>query len=80
MPKKYRYKEDAYVKCPCYHKESPTEIRCDGIVGVLNTASFRTRKEKEAHKYDFCDGLYKACPIYQTISDNYETDSDSRGT
>lgn len=59
------YKEDSYVECPFYINESPTEIKCEGIVGSHLVNVFKTREKKEEHKYDFCRGNYAACPIYQ---------------
>lgn len=65
-----RYREDWRMKCPFYRKESPTEIKCAGIVGTHTTNTFRTKEEKREHKYDFCNGNFFACPLYQAIDDN----------
>jgi len=57
------YKEDSYVSCPYYRKESDIEVKCEGIVGTHTVSVFRSKKDKEEHKYDFCCGCFKACPI-----------------
>ena len=67
MKKRYTYKEDEYVICPFYKKEDPTEIKCAGIVGKATTNSFGCKKEKDEHKADFCNALYRSCPVYIAI-------------
>lgn len=65
MEKKYyRYKEDVYVMCPYYTKESATEIRCKGLIGLHCTHDFASCQDKEAYKEDFCSSLYTSCPLY----------------
>ena len=66
------YREDNYVICPFYKKESSTEIKCTGIVGVHTTTDFNSKKAKEYHKEDFCCGNYNGCPICQENMKNEE--------
>lgn len=66
------YREDSYVKCPFYKKESFTEIKCTGIIGTHTTSDFKNKAKKEEHKFDFCCGNYHGCPICQEIEKNEE--------
>ena len=63
------YKEDEYVLCPFYCKESPIEVKCLGIYGTHTITVFRSKREKNDHKYDFCCGNYAACVYYQTLEE-----------
>ena len=67
-----RLKEDVYVMCPFYHKDSPIEIRCDPLAGMLTTLMFHNKREKEEHMEDFCNGSYMACPLYQALEIDIE--------
>jgi len=61
---------DKYTKCPYYLKESPIDIRCEGIVSRSTTINFNTKAEKLDYKDDFCKGLYQSCIIFQTLAEN----------
>lgn len=62
-----KYKEDAYVKCPYYRKESAIEIKCVGICGIHTMQCFESGKAKQLYKDDFCIGFYWNCPCYQAL-------------
>jgi len=64
------YKEDEYVLCPFYKNESALEIRCEGIVSLINASIFATKAAKDEHKEEHCIGLYRTCPIYQELEKN----------
>lgn len=59
-----QYREDSYVKCPYYRKESPIEIKCVGICGDHTTNTFENKKAKQGYKEDFCRGYFWNCPLY----------------
>lgn len=59
-----QYREDPYVECPYYRKESPVEIKCVGICGEHTTNTFSNKKSKQLHKDDFCCGFYFNCSLY----------------
>lgn len=59
-----KYKEDGYVACPYYCKESSIEIKCVGACGPHAAQIFVTKNDKESYKYDFCCGFYWNCPQY----------------
>ena len=61
------YREDWRMKCPYYCKEGDIEIRCLGIIGTHVTHTFSTKADKNEHKYDFCNGTYMGCPVYQML-------------
>ncbi len=68
---KTKYREDKYVRCPCYHKESATAIKCDSCCGgSCDMTVFRSEHAKDEYKEDFCAGNYLACPKYQTIAED----------
>jgi hypothetical protein len=64
MAKVYKYKDDPYVMCPYYCKESAIEIRCMGIIGLHCTHDFKSAADKQEYKDDFCCGLYTSCPLF----------------
>lgn len=59
-----KYKQDDYVKCPYYCKESPVDVKCIGICGTHTIQCFESGKAKESYKEDFCIGYYWNCPCY----------------
>lgn len=61
------YKEDAYVKCPYYKKESSIEVKCEGICGTHTINFFESGKAKQDYKEDFCMELYWNCPLYRAL-------------
>jgi len=69
-----QYKEDEYVRCPFYTKESPIEIKCTGYYGMHSVEVFRDKKQKAEHKYDFCCGNYTACMLYQVREELHRGD------
>ncbi len=60
------------VKCPFYHSEAYTDIRCEGVVSKNTTLNFQTKKDKFEYRSDFCEGLYQSCVIYQLIMEKYD--------
>lgn len=68
-----QYKEDEYVRCPFYCKESPTDIKCMGLCGDHTISTFPSRRAKEDFKYDFCCSIYTACPLFQAILEQQES-------
>ena len=64
-----QFREDDYVRCPFYTKETPIEVRCVGYYGEHDTRSFRSKAEKEDHKEDFCCGNFYACVHYQELEE-----------
>lgn len=64
-----QYRSDDHVKCPYYTKESPTDLRCSGIIAQHTTHDFRNKREKQEYKSDFCNGLYTSCIIYQILDE-----------
>lgn len=63
-----QFREDPFVLCPYYRKETPVEVRCVGYVGTHSTQVFRSKVEKEEWKYDFCCGNWQGCPHYQYVT------------
>ena len=63
MPGKTKYRQDSYVRCPYYCKESPIDIKCVGICGSHTINEFSSGREKIAWKEDFCIGNYQGCPL-----------------
>lgn len=59
-----QYREDPYVECPYYRKESPAEIKCTGICGDHTTNTFANKKTKQGYKEEFCCGFFFNCPLY----------------
>lgn len=59
-----RFKQDSYVECPYYCKETPIEIKCKGICGTHTLQIFRSKKEKDDFKDNFCCSCFKGCPCY----------------
>ena len=53
MSTRQKFNEDSYVNCPYYRKESPVEIRCEGMCGITTTHYFESRSMKD----DFKDEL-----------------------
>lgn len=64
------YRQDSYVVCPYYCKESPIQIKCSGLCGRHTIQEFDSKKEKEAFKEDFCLGYYWNCPCYRGLIEN----------
>lgn len=64
-----RFKEDEFVRCPYYCKESSTDIRCAGLLGMHTTHDFFNKKAKEEYKKDFCCSLYMSCMVYQMLEE-----------
>jgi hypothetical protein len=65
-----KYKEDSYVICPYYRKETPIEIKCGGGVGSHTINVFKSRRAKEAYKEDFCcTYAFEGCAINQMIKE-----------
>lgn len=64
MPNKTKYKEDPYVLCPFYRKETPIQVKCAGICGTHTINDFNSSKDKQFYKDDFCCGYYWNCPLY----------------
>lgn len=62
-----KYKEDAYVQCPYYRKEALTDVRCEGMCGSHTTHTFKTKKDKQEFKENFCSGFYWNCPCFITL-------------
>jgi len=65
-----KYKEDPYVLCPYYRKEAPIEIKCVGICGTHTLNIFESGKAKRDFKEDFCQALYKNCPLYIALEED----------
>lgn len=59
-----KYRQDPYVTCPYYTKESSIEVKCFGICGDHTVNSFENKKAKQEFKDDFCCGYYWNCPLY----------------
>lgn len=72
MSTRQKFNEDSYVNCPYYRKESPVEIRCEGMCGVTTTHYFESRRQKDDFKDDFCIGYYWNCPCYRTLIEDDE--------
>jgi hypothetical protein len=70
MANNTHYWSNNYIKCPCYHKESADEVRCDGLCGDLTTQHFQNGKAKDDWYYDFCNGNYRGCPMYQALAED----------
>lgn len=62
MSSRAKYKEDPYVVCPYYHKESSVEVRCEGLCGSATVHYFESGNEKKEFKDNFCQGFYWNCP------------------
>lgn len=61
---------DPYVVCPYYRRESPTDIKCVGLIGTHTISCFANSRDKVEYKEDFCKfGNYRACALYQAISE-----------
>jgi hypothetical protein len=59
-----RFKQDSYVNCPYYCKETPVEVKCVGICGDHTLHHFKSGAAKNDFKADFCCGYYWNCPCY----------------
>lgn len=65
-----KYKEDPYVICPCYRKETPIEVKCAGGVGSHTINVFQSARKKELYKEDFCcTYAYEGCTVFQMIQE-----------
>lgn len=64
MPGKTKYKQDAYVRCPYYRKETAIEVKCEGLCGMNTINVYESGKAKQEYKEDFCCGFYWNCPLY----------------
>lgn len=67
MPGVTRFKQDPYVKCDYYCKETAIEIKCKGICGRHTVNVFESGQDKKDYKDDFCNGLYWNCPLHIAI-------------
>lgn len=65
-----KYKEDEYVRCPYYRKESNTELKCVGICGDYTINYFQRVSDKQDYKDDFCVGYYWNCPLYRSLEED----------
>jgi hypothetical protein len=65
--RRYKYKEDEYVLCPYYRKESQIEIKCAGICGKSTANVYQSEKDKTDYKENFCSGFYWNCPLYRAL-------------
>jgi hypothetical protein len=65
-----QYKEDVYVKCPYYTKESAIAIKCDGVCGDHTINTYANEHDKNEYKEDFCRGFYWNCPLYITLKED----------
>lgn len=72
MPNVNTYRKNEFHDyCPYYRKESPTEIRCKGIVGEHTTSTFHDKASKKEYMKDFClTDCHEGCAIYQAIKEN----------
>lgn len=70
MSKGKHYREDEYVLCPYYRKESNFEVKCDGLCGSHTVNVFQTVAEKDYFKDDFCCGYYWNCPLNRALSED----------
>lgn len=59
-----RFKQDSYVRCPYYCKETQIEVKCMGMCGEHTVHTFKSIAEKQDFKEDFCTGCYYNCPCY----------------
>ncbi len=65
-----------YVLCPYYIAESAKhqgnggrEIICRGLIpDARDCVRFRTPAQKEFHKHTFCEGCYRRCERYISIT------------
>lgn len=62
-----KYKEDEYVKCPYYCKETSIDIKCKGICGTHSVQNFSSGSEKQDFKEDFCIGFYWNCSQFRAL-------------
>jgi hypothetical protein len=64
--------ENTDVKCPFYHYEKYSEIRCEGCYnGVTTALVFHDTGKLEKHQDNYCKSNYKDCPVYQMIIKKY---------
>lgn len=69
-----QFRQNEYVRCPYFRRESATEIRCCGLCGSVTTQTFENSKGKQDWCRDFCmdPKTYEGCPMYQALAQEEE--------
>lgn len=76
MPTKFQ--KNPYVRCPCFYRETPMEIKCkdrgdlpggSGLAGEATVTCFPSKDEKRSYKEDFCNGCFGGCEIFRAFDD-----------
>lgn len=69
-----KYVSDAAV-CPFYSHEATDAVWCQGLYEDTAMKLFFKQGERASeHKYDFCRGNWKGCPVAQMLEKEYDGD------
>ena len=67
------HKEDEYVQCPYYRKDTPQTVNCEGVVdGSGVRLGFSTLQQFRDYKAAFCRQCWQNCRIAQMLNNKYD--------